>query len=83
VHAQGDGRVALLDWGQVKALSSKERTVLCELYCSLGKRDVRGALNAAVFFRLQIGQAEELAHLTLTQKAEQVLKMFTIMFDTR
>jgi hypothetical protein len=49
----------------------------------LGKRDVRGALNAAVFFGLQIGQAEELAHLTLTQKAEQVLKMFTIMFDTR
>lgn len=69
---------------QVKALSSEERRALCHLYCSLAKKDVRGALRAAAFFGLDIGShAEELKHLSLAAKGQQALKLLTIMFDTR
>uniref|UniRef100_A0A7S3R8G9 ABC1 atypical kinase-like domain-containing protein n=1 Tax=Dunaliella tertiolecta TaxID=3047 RepID=A0A7S3R8G9_DUNTE len=81
---QDDGRVALLDWGQVKALSAEERRTLCHLYHSLAKKDVRGALKAAGSFGLDIGShAEELKHLSLAAKGQQALKLLTIMFDTR
>lgn len=75
-----------LSWAlpQVKALSSEERFKLCELYRSLNKKEVRAALTAAEFFGLKIGSdSEELKHMSLATKAQQAMKMLTIMFDTR
>jgi len=58
--------------------------MLCQLYASLAKRDVRAALRAAAFFGLEIGsEAEKLKHLSLAAQAQQALKLLIIMFDTR
>lgn len=50
----------------------------------MNKKEVRAALTAAEFFGLKIGSdSEELKHMSLATKAQQAMKMLTIMFDTR
>uniref|UniRef100_A0A7S0RJH9 ABC1 atypical kinase-like domain-containing protein n=1 Tax=Chlamydomonas leiostraca TaxID=1034604 RepID=A0A7S0RJH9_9CHLO len=44
---QADGKVALLDYGQCKALGAEERRSLCALYLALYKADPRMVLGAA------------------------------------
>ncbi len=54
--AQPDGKVALLDFGQVKVLSVEERRAVCALYLALATGDTRAALDAVAPFGLTFGR---------------------------
>ncbi len=78
-HLQEDGSIALLDFGQCKALSAPQQVNLCRLYQGLAQGRALQVAQCAASFGLHLGPQGDASQWDL----QAVVKMVTVMFDVK
>lgn len=76
---QEDGSIALLDFGQCKALSAPQQVNLCRLYQGLAQGRALQVAQCAASFGLHLGPQGDASQWDL----QAVVKMVTVMFDVK